>query len=730
MTAVSPLRTMKLSSASTTRIDTDERIAKATGDGGASVQARRTAVVAVAIVASIGLASIYLRLSSPVTPRVILEFVPLCLLFPITAAILIARPANLSAWCLFLAVSLGVLGGFGFLYGLYPGLPVSGSLPFAWPAVLLALSLGPLGGALIPALFLAFPSGRLSRRRATVAGAAMMVPFTATALVLLTPDAPYGPTELAVRVAARTYGPGVEMAFRVAWFAFQTFTIGCGAWVLFNLRKGDAVVRQQGKWLLSGVMVILVLEVSNTVFFGHVNSPIQALLWNGALIFFAICTGVAVTKYRLFDMDFLISKAVLYASIAGVIAVVYTVLVAALGYLGGMSSPSFAVSLAGATGAALVLFPLQERLRHYANLVVFGRRATPYEAMSSFSRAMGEVLGDDGVLPAIAAAVERGTSAEWVQVASVLPGAEKTIQLGEPTGAAHATFDISVSGEKVGKIALRKRRGDVITPTERKLLEDLAAQAGPAVRNVGLAMELQRRLDEISEQAEALHESRQRIVTAQDAERRRIERDLHDGVQQSLVSLAGQLRALSRCLATNPDHAKEVVNQLAEEAKATLEQIRDLAQGVFPQILTDAGVVPALRTHTQKIADNIEFVVDGSVESLRLSPHLEAATYFCCLEALQNVTKHAPNAPAVLSIARADDALVFSVSDLGPGFDPATADGGIGITSMKDRVAAVGGSLYLSSTPGAGTVVTGTVPLTRAGRRNTSAEETVTPSAF
>lgn len=231
------------------------------------------------------------------------------------------------------------------------------------------------------------------------------------------------------------------------------------------------------------------------------------------------------------------------------------------------------------------------------------------------------------------------------------------------------------------------------------------------MRNVGLTLELERRLREITEQAAALRHSRERIVAAQDAERRRLERDLHDGAQQSLVSLAGQLRALSRSLSSDSHDVRQVVERLAEEAKATLKQIRDLAQGVFPQILSDAGIVPALRSHAKKIDGNIETVVDGSVESLRLSPHVEVATYFCCLEALQNVAKHAPAAPAVLSITRCDDMLVFRVADRGPGFDPVAATSGVGITSMKDRVTAVGGSLDVSSSPGAGTVVIGMVPI-------------------
>ncbi len=661
------------------------------------MKARRRAIVAVTIIAIIGLASVYLRMGSPVSWRVVLEFVPVYLLFPITAAIVIARPTNVSGWCLFLSVGLALLEGFGYLYGLYPGLPVSGSLPLAWPAVLMALALQSVRWAFIPALFLAFPSGRLNRRRAAVAAAAMVVPFAAAALVLLTPEAPYGPTEPAMRAAARTYGPAAETTFAIAWFLFRSFAIGCGAWVLFNLRKGDAVVRQQGKWLLGGTIGVFGLDLSRGLFV--FNPMVDFLLWNAALMIFALCMGIAITKYRLFDIDLLISKAVLYAAMAGVITIAYTALVATLGYLAGTSTPSFAVSITGATGAALVLFPLQERLRRYANLLVFGRRATPYEAMSSFSRAIGDVPSHDRVLPAIATAVQQGTGAEWVQVASLLPGAEEMFEVGEPRGAPDETFEVTVSGESVGKIALRKRRGDVLTPTERKLLEDLAAQAGPAVRNVGLALELERRLDEITEQAAALQQSRARLVEAGDAERRRLERDLHDGAQQRLVSLSLAMRMLqSRTRSAADQELGCEVARMADELKRAIDELRDLAHGIHPAALTEHGLGVAIEglAEAAPIPARVR-----TIPHTRLPPTVEATAYFTICEAMANAGKHA-QATAIDITAQLDGSrLVVEVGDDGKG--GADIRCGTGLAGIDDRVAAIGGTLHVDSPAGRGT---------------------------
>ena len=279
---------------------------------------RRRAIMVVAVVATLGVVALGFRLASLATPRWLVEFLPLFVLLAVAGTVVVARPKNVSGWALFAVVTVSILENCGYAYGLYPKLSVSGPLPLAWPAVLMALSLQPLKWAFVPAMFLAFPSGRLSGRRAIVAAAALVVPFAAAALVLVTQEGSYGPTELAVRVAARTYGPAAETALRVAWFLFQSFAIGCAAWVLFKLRQGDAVVRHQGKWLLSGAVVVLALELTNAVFLERVNSPIQFWLWNSAVIVFAVCTGVAITKYRLFDIDLLIRKAVLYTLIAGI----------------------------------------------------------------------------------------------------------------------------------------------------------------------------------------------------------------------------------------------------------------------------------------------------------------------------------------------------------------------------------------------------------------------------
>ena len=213
----------------------------------------------------------------------------------------------------------------------------------------------------------------------------------------------------------------------------------------------------------------------------------------------------------------------------------------------------------------------------------------------------------------------------------------------------------------------------------------------------------------VAEQTDELRRSRARVVSAADAERRRIERDLHDGAQQHLVGVAVHLR-LARDLAdTEPQKAIEMLETLGDDVQEALEQLRDLAHGIYPPLLQDRGLADALAAAAGRAPLRARVDADGIG---RYSPEIEATVYFCCLEALQNAAKHAGDgAGASIRVREEEAALVFEVQDDGAGFDSAHARHGVGLTNMRDRVGAVGGSLRVESRPGAGTTVSGVVPL-------------------
>lgn len=281
------------------------------------------------------------------------------------------------------------------------------------------------------------------------------------------------------------------------------------------------------------------------------------------------------------------------------------------------------------------------------------------------------------------------------------------------------------AGELLGLIVVeRPPGGEPFSDREEGMLGDLARQIALALHNARLDSALQASLETLRRQADELRASRARIVTSADAERRRLERDLHDGAQQRLVSLMFRLEE-ARELATREPAAEldtlrnellEQVASLAEfksELQSALDELRDLAHGIYPPLLSDSGLAEALAAAAARAPLSCHVDTEGVG---RYPPDVEAAIYFCCLEALQNAAKHSGDGARVsLSIREGEGRLAFVVEDDGLGFDPGQVNGGIGLTSMSDRVGAIGGRLEIESTPGSGTKVRGWVPLTPPG---------------
>jgi signal transduction histidine kinase len=252
----------------------------------------------------------------------------------------------------------------------------------------------------------------------------------------------------------------------------------------------------------------------------------------------------------------------------------------------------------------------------------------------------------------------------------------------------------------LGALTLTKPANEPVTPAEDKLLSDLASQAGLMLRNVRLTAELQSRLEELGA-------SRQRLVTAQDERAKQLERNLHDGAQQQLVALGVQLSLLRRVIEPGSPETAATFDALQQATTDALENLRDLARGIYPPLLADQGLVVALEGQARKAALPIE--VEG-VRVGRYPQEVEAAVYFCCLEALQNVAKYANASSARVQLADRDGTVTFEVVDDGTGFDPEHTPLGTGLQGMKDRLEALGGTLEVASSPGEGTTVGGAIP--------------------
>jgi signal transduction histidine kinase len=258
-------------------------------------------------------------------------------------------------------------------------------------------------------------------------------------------------------------------------------------------------------------------------------------------------------------------------------------------------------------------------------------------------------------------------------------------------------------------VVQRPKGAEAFTDDEESALGELARQIGLTLHNAKLDSALQASLDEVRRQAQELQASRARIVEAGDTARRQIERDIHDGVQQHLVALAVKVRLIKQLQTQNPAKATEVLESLGGDLNDTLQELRDLAHGIYPPLLADKGLSEALASAARRA------VLPTEVEAVgirRYSRVVEATAYFCCLEAFQNAGKYAGADVHVRVWVREEgDALIFTVTDDGAGFDTRTKAQGVGFTNMNDRLGAVGGTLRVESTPGAGTRVTGTIPL-------------------
>jgi signal transduction histidine kinase len=364
---------------------------------------------------------------------------------------------------------------------------------------------------------------------------------------------------------------------------------------------------------------------------------------------------------------------------------------------------------------------LRRRAQLAANRLVYGERATPYEVLSRFADAMARTGPLEEQLDRMVALVASGTGATrvevWIRVGAVLravttwptssslppPIPVPDDEAPRPFENATATADIWQDAERLGTIVLSKPKNEPLSPTEAALVQHVASQAGLVVRNVRLTAELRLTIDE-------LRASRRRLVEAQDSERRKIERNLHDGAQQRLVALGIQLSLLER-MAADPDRLEtlgDAIPPLKVSLQDALDELRDLAHGIYPPVLADRGLAAALAAQAAKAA--VRTVVDADGIG-RYDQEVEAAVYFCALEALQNVSKYADASSAAVRLAESGGWLTFGIEDDGRGFDPGMARGS-GLQGMADRLDAIGGSLDIESRPGVGTIVRGRVPVT------------------
>jgi signal transduction histidine kinase len=652
-------------------------------------------------------------------------------LFPVVGYLMATRrPDNSLGWIM---VGIGAAIGLGSFLGSYAGYAIHGGIGGRQVGLIAESLNNPLWVPVVavPATFLLllFPDGHLPSRRwrwfAWILGASLVMIALA---IILTP----GKFGDEAGVFANYRNPlGVEalravLAVMVVSIAMLPIgVIGSLVALVQRFRRSVGIERLQLRWLVTAATIVGVLYTLALVigFVGSWSANDQpgwmTVLQNVAVFSFGlipIAIGVSVLRYHLFDIDVVINRALLLGALAVFITVVYVAIVVGVGALVGSRADPI-LSAAAAAIVALAFQPARRRAQRFADRLVYGERAAPYEVLSEFSERLGNAYANEDLLPRMARALAGGTGAvradvwvrigdqlvsegRWPQDAEVLPPIAAIDEDAGEVSATEMREPIRHQGELLGALSIVKRPGESITPTEDKLVRDLAGQAGLVMRNVALTEQL---LDHV----EQLRASRQRLVHAQDEERRKLERNLHDGAQQQLVALSVKLRLAEGLVDRDSEKTKAMLADLQTETGQAIEDLRDLARGIYPPLLADKGLVAALEAQVRKgsVATSVE-----AENVARYPQQVEAAVYFCALEALNNVAKYSGASSAEVRLAQMNGDLTFEVSDDGAGFDTGRTSYGTGLRGMADRVEAIGGVLEIRSAPGEGTSVTGRIP--------------------
>ncbi len=706
-------------------------------DDAPKARSRRVTAAAWALVTALALAGAVLTVMASgglTTSDTISNFseAPAAVLYATLGALVVRRAGNLIGWLLLGEGAALAIGASASAYAVL-GITQPGTLPAPelmgllaeWSVIPLFLVLG--------FMLLLFPSGTLPSPRwrpffalALLATALAMAGFVVHPRMMALPAPGGASLMIANPLGVSSLGPVLSAVLigTLNGLGALLAVVLAAAFVslVVRFRSGGREVRQQIKWLTPAVAAIAFLQVAALLAIAatgaganpvttaaYVVTPVIALFGIPALI------TVAILKHGLYQIDVIINRTIRYGLISAVLTAIYVGIVVGIGTLAGYAGGPL-LTAAAALAIAVLFQPLRRRAQLVANRIVYGQRATPYQVLADFAEDMAGQLDADAALDRMSTVLAGATGAVrvevWIRVGQQLrarvtwphgssPPAVVPLTGGDRLPELSATRAIAVrhGDELLGAITIEKPKNEPVSAAEDKLLAHLASQAGLVLRNVRLTAELQATIDD-------LRASRRRLVRAQDEERQRIERNLHDGAQQQLVALMIQLAVLDDA-ADDPAEVRELTGELKDGLHAALDDLRALARGIYPPLLAEQGLGAAVRAQAGRAPLPVLVEVGGIGRYRR---DAEATAYFCILEALQNVAKYARASSATVALSCPDGHLEFTVTDDGEGFDTAKPTPGTGLQGMADRLAAVGGTLRIGSTPGLGTTISGSLP--------------------
>ena len=626
-------------------------------------------------------------------------------MFAAMGALLIGkRPGNPVGWIMAGAALLLGLAPTGDIYAAWvmttrgepDALAVVGAWVQAWYWMLLLW-------LVFAALPLVFPDGRLPSRRWRIPAAIGAV-GTGAAVVsgMLTDTLSGQDVDYRIDNPIGIDGlPGVEQQalFPVYSSLFLVGVVTAVAAVVVRFRRSRGAERQQMKWFLFAVAPLLQLP-----FAGVLPEWVGSLAFFWLLMALPISIAVAVLRYRLDGIDVVINRTLVYLALTAVVVGVYVLVVA---YLGAAlrREDDLVVSLV-ATGIVAVLFaPLRDRLQRAVGRLLYGQRAEPYAALSRLGERLDATLAPDAVLPAIVSTVREALRLPYAAISMDDDDADRVVATaGEPVPATEG-LPLLYQGTHVGTLTLGLRPGeDGFSTADRRLLSDLARQAGVAVSAVRLTADLQR--------------SRERLVTTREEERRRLRRDLHDGLGAQLAALTVQAGVLRKLIPSDPAAADVLAGELREELRTAIGDIRRLVHGLRPPALDELGLAGAL----QRLAEgagadgtgpHATVDVDGQLPALPAA--VEVAAYRIVQEALTNAGRHSGAQSCAVRLAVEGADLLVEVTDDGAGLPATGLTPGVGLSSLRERAEEMGGECVVQSLPAGGVRVRARLPLSGGG---------------
>jgi signal transduction histidine kinase len=633
--------------------------------------------------------------------------------FGVVGALVVSRhPRNAIGWLFCATGFLSALNMFSVGYAQYDEfVATTNTLPGVAVAQWLNIWVWMLN-MILPLTFvlLLFPDGRLlSRRWRAISWAAGL----GSAVLLFSAAFHPGPIEDMGITEPNPFGIAgaaevLEVLMSVSAVILFVGILGSIASVVVRYRRSRGIERAQVKWLAyAGILVIAGMVVGSILVSIWPDSPVaeelSIVISSAAITGIVVATGIAILRYRLWDIDIIINRTLVYMSLSGLIVGMYVVIVGSLGGLFQTSS-TLPVSLL-ATGIVAMLFqPLRERLQRTVNRFMYGERDEPYRVLGRLSERLETVVVSQSVLPTIVetvaealklpyAAIALREDRRFVIAAEYVPTPDANGKPGEIE-----KLPLVYQSETIGQLMLAPRvRGEQFSQKDRHLLETIARQAGVAAFNVRLTQDLQR--------------SREQLVTTREEERRRLRRDLHDGLGPALASTSFKLDAIYNVADHNPAVVKKLVTELKTQMQEALRDIRRIAYDLRPPALDELGLVGALREHiaSHNQTQGLQITLEAPESLPLLSAAIEVAAYRIALEAITNISRHARARHGNVRLSLAKD-LCLEIKDDGCGL-PDAVRAGVGLMSMRERAEELGGICTIDALPQGGTGVIARLPL-------------------